>query len=131
MVPKMKLSEFELDVMQLYWERGAASAPEIHLLIEKHRMASYSTVKTIIDRLEEKKALKRSRQDGRTIYYEPAIDRKAISGALLKKFLRRLFGGNHAELIVELLGDRDLSSKELDYIQKVIEERKNNTLEKK
>ena len=50
----MKLSDFELEVMQLLWRQGECSAPELHQLIEKNKTVTYSTVKTIIDRLEKK-----------------------------------------------------------------------------
>ena len=48
----MSLSDFEFEVMQLFWEMKEATAPQIHKIIEQRRDVKYSTVKTIIDRLE-------------------------------------------------------------------------------
>ena len=53
----MNLSDFELEVMQLFWKCGEATAPQVHKIIEQKRDVKYSTIKTIIDRLEKKKAL--------------------------------------------------------------------------
>ncbi|MCE2461232.1 MAG: BlaI/MecI/CopY family transcriptional regulator, partial [Pseudomonadales bacterium] len=50
----MKLSEFELDVMQQIWRNEECSAPEVHRELGEARDVTYSTVKTIIDRLERK-----------------------------------------------------------------------------
>ena len=44
----MALSDFELEVMQLFWQLDEATAPQVHKIIEKKREVKYTTVKTII-----------------------------------------------------------------------------------
>ena len=72
----MKLSEFELDVMQRFWDEGACSASAIHKWITEDKNVAYTTVKTIVDRLEEKGAIQRERIEGRSIVYSAAIKKK-------------------------------------------------------
>ena len=50
----MKLSELELDVMQLLWQQEPCTAAQLHELLSKNRKVAYTTVKTIVDRLEQK-----------------------------------------------------------------------------
>ena len=117
----MKLSDFELDVMQLFWERGPGSSPEIHTLIHDERPVSYSTVKTIIDRLEDKGALYRVRQEGRTIIYDAAVQREVMSKSLLPVFLKRLFSGEPRQLMAQLIEEEPLDRSDIEYLQRMLE----------
>lgn len=60
----MKLSDFELEVMQIMWTDGPMIATEVHQAIAEKRKVAYSTVKTIIDRLEEKERLEETEPTG-------------------------------------------------------------------
>jgi BlaI family penicillinase repressor len=116
----MKLSEFELDVMNIFWQAGKASAPEVHERIKFDKDVSYSTVKTIIDRLEQKTALTRADQQGRTIYYAPAIEREALSTPLLKGFLKRMFAGDPHKMVAQLLANEQLNNSEIEQLEKML-----------
>lgn len=116
----LKLSEFELDVMNIFWQQGKASAPELHEFIKADKDVSYSTVKTIIDRLEKKTALTRTEQKGRTIYYAPAIERESLSTPLLKGFLKRMFAGDPQKMVAQLLDNEQLDNNEIEQLEKML-----------
>lgn len=116
----MKLSDFELEVMQHFWDADPRSAPEIHELVQKNRTAAYGTVKTIIDRLETKGALVRFKQVGRTILYQPAIEKSIVSKKLVPDLIRYLFKGNPKNLITQLLVDEELKSDDIEHIKQLI-----------
>ena len=116
----IKLSEFELDVMNLFWQHGEASAPQIHEWIKADKDVSYSTVKTIIDRLEQKEAVFRAAQQGRTIYYAAAMEREKFSTPLLKGFLKRLFAGDPHLMVAQLLDSEQLNNDEIDKLQAML-----------
>jgi BlaI family penicillinase repressor len=116
----IKLSEFELDVMNIFWQAGKASAPEVHERIKFDKDVSYSTVKTIIDRLEQKTALTRADQQGRTIYYAPAIEREALSTPLLKGFLKRMFAGDPHKMVAQLLANEQLNNSEIEQLENML-----------
>ncbi len=116
----MNLSNFELEVMRLIWRDKEVIVPDLHRELAAERDLSYSTVKTIVDRLEEKGAIKRLRTYGRTILYGPAIAEKALAKPLVNDLLRRLFGGEARPLISHLLKDENLSLDDLAYLEEVI-----------
>jgi BlaI family penicillinase repressor len=116
----IKLSEFELDVMNILWQAGKASAPEVHEKIKLDKDVSYSTVKTIIDRLEQKLALTRVYQQGRTIYYAPTIEREALSTPLLKGFLKRMFAGDPHKMVAQLLANEQLDNNEIEQLENML-----------
>lgn len=118
----MRLSEFELDMMAHFWRDGSLSAPELFERFGDARGVTYSTVKTIVDRLEEKGAIERVSSRGRTIFYAPVIKQERIRKPLVKSFLRRLFGNDLRPLFTQLLRDEKLSDDELDYLERLVEE---------
>jgi BlaI family penicillinase repressor len=118
----MRLSEFELDVMAHFWRDGELSAPELFERMGDERGVTYSTVKTIVDRLEEKGAIVRAASRGRTIVYAPAIKQERVRKPLVKAFLRRLFGDDLRPLFAQLIRDEKLSDQELEYLRRLVAE---------
>ena len=116
----IQLSEFELDVMNILWQAEKASAPEVHQAIKLDKDVSYSTVKTIIDRLEQKQAINRAEQQGRTIYYAPAIARDAVAKPLLKGFLKRMFAGDPQKMVAQLLANEQLSNSDIEQLENIL-----------
>lgn len=122
----MKLSEFELDVMQHFWDEGACSASSIHKRITENKNVAYTTVKTIVDRLEEKGAIKREGIEGRSIVFSAAIEKEVLSKKLLPDFVRRFFHGNSSHLITQLITDDKLSEADITYLEAFLADRKSN-----
>ena len=118
----IRLSEFELDVMAHFWSDRELSAPELFERIGSERGVAYSTVKTIVDRLEEKGAIERVANRGRTIFYSPIIKRERVRKPLVKTFLRRLFGNDLRPLFAQLLQDEKLSEGDLEYLRQLVAE---------
>ena len=106
--------------MQLVWQQGECSAPELHEAISTQKDASYSTVKTIIDRLETKGALHRTRRVGRTIFYSTDLSPDEIRGSMLERFITHVFGGDRKPLFNHLLNDGNLSADDLKYLEQLL-----------
>jgi BlaI family penicillinase repressor len=106
--------------MHHFWSDRELSAPELYERIGAERGVAYSTVKTIVDRLEQKGAIERVANRGRTIVYAPAIKRERVRKPLVKTFLRRLFGNDLRPLFAQLLQEEKLSDEELEYLRKLV-----------
>lgn len=120
----MSLSDFELEVMQLFWSEGEVTAPKIHKIIEKRRDVKYSTVKTIIDRLEKKNAIKRSRTEGRVIFYAAVMAKQSIKKPLIKDFIDRVFLGKSRPLAAHILEEETLDLEDIEYLESLLKKRK-------
>lgn len=116
----MKLSDFELEVMQIMWEKGPMIATEVHEIIAAKRKVAYSTVKTIIDRLEEKGAVRRARTYGRTILYETVIAREDLTKPLVRSFIDKLFRGNIRPLFSHVLKNDDVTLEDIAYLESML-----------
>jgi len=120
----VELSDFELEVMQLFWSNPETTAPEIHQIITSKRTVSYSAVKTIIDRLERKGALNRSRKEGRTIFYTPSVERNQLRKPMIKDFINRVFLGKSKPLVAHILQEESLSLEDISYLESLLKKRK-------
>lgn len=120
----MKLSEFETEVLQVFWQTKAASAPEVHKVITNSKDVTYSTVKTIIDRLEKKGAIKRIKQQGRTIIYGATSSANSMRKPLLDNFINKVFGGNSRSLMNHLIENEALNQDDLKYLKEIINKNK-------
>lgn len=120
----MKLSEFETEVLQVFWQHKQASAPEVHKVITNSKEVTYSTVKTIIDRLEKKGALKRIDQKGRTIFYAASASANSMRKPILDNFINKVFGGKSRLLMNHLIENESLSQEDLEYLEDVVSKAK-------
>ena len=92
------LTRFELEIMRVMWNLERASVREIHENILDRRRLAYTTVQTIVRRLEEKGAVRRLRKIGNALIFEPAITRRSVHGRLVTELLH-LFGGSARPLM--------------------------------
>ena len=120
----MKLSEFEAQVMAVIWELGECSAPQVHQAITQQRQVTYSTVKTIIDRLERKQAISRTRADGRTIFFQATTQPAKVQGGIVDRLLNTVFAGDRRPLLAQLLDSDKLSRDDLEYLAELVEAKK-------
>lgn len=121
---RMELSDFELEVMQIFWDQPKSASPAIHQIIKQKRPVTYSTVKTIIDRLEKKGALTRSDLQGRTIFYSPLVERNQLRKPMIKDFINRVFLGKSQSLAAHILQEEELSLDDVSYLESLLEQRK-------
>jgi predicted transcriptional regulator len=92
-VAEPKLSALELRIMSELWTRGACSIREIHEAVVKRDKPAYTTVQTMVYRLEAKGAVRRVRKIGNAHVFEATTSRASVQTRLLKELLG-LFGGN-------------------------------------
>ncbi len=114
------MSDFELEVMQIMWKDGPMIATEVHQAIAEKRKVAYSTVKTIIDRLEEKGAVRRNRTYGRTILYESVIQKEDLAKPMVHSFIDKLFMGNVRPLFSHVLKEEDVTLDDVAYLESIL-----------
>jgi predicted transcriptional regulator len=98
----LKLTRFELEVMSALWDLGTASVREIQERLPDHKRPAYTTVQTIVYRLEDKGAVRRLKKIGNAHIFEPVVTRKAAHHRLIHELLD-LFGGSARPLMAHLV----------------------------
>lgn len=115
------LSQSQREIMEIVWERGEVSAIEVRDILSKKRDLAKNTVRTLLDRMEEKGWLKH-REDGRTYLYSAAQPREASIGQKVLEVVEHVCGGSPEELVTALLDYRGLSPQELKRIRTMLDE---------
>ncbi len=118
------LTRFELQIMRVLWDLGRASVREIQEQLPDKRRPAYTTVQTIVRRLEEKGGVRRLRKIGNALIFEPAITRKAVHGRLLTELLQ-LFGGSARPLMAHLAEMGKLSLEDVRELETMLTEQRN------
>ena len=97
-----KLTTYELQLMETLWELGLASVRELQEALPTNRRPAYTTVQTMVYRLEEKGALKRVKKIGNAHIFEPVITRQGTHRRLVEELVE-LFGGSAQPLMAHLV----------------------------
>jgi predicted transcriptional regulator len=118
-VPLPKLTKIELRVMDAMWRLGPASVREIQeALPAKHRPA-YTTVQTMVYRLEAKGAVRRVKKIGNAHVFEPAISRESAQRRLVDELLS-FFGGKIQPVMAHLVESGRLSLDDVKEAEKTL-----------
>ena len=121
--PKPQLSPAQSEIMELIWEHGELSVLQVLEHIGERRAVARNTVRTLLERMEEKGWLVH-REAGRAFYYSAAIHRKATIGQKLVELVDTFCGGSAESLVNALINYRGLSESELKAIQKMLADAK-------
>lgn len=113
---RTRLTRLELQLMDIVWSLGAVSVREVQEAIPEKERPAYTTVQTILNRLEEKGAVRKTRKIGSAWIFEPAIDRKKIHQRLIDDFLD-LFGGSAAPVVSHLLESGKLTLEDVKALE--------------
>ncbi len=117
------LTEQELEIMKVVWERESATVRDVYETLRERRQIAYTTVMTMMRILERKGHLKVSRAD-RAFVYRPARARQRVLAEMVHEFVDRVFGGAAEPLVQHLVRDRHLTEDDLQEIAAQLKLRK-------
>ena len=116
----MMLSGRELDVMNVLWGRGSATVSEV--LDELQDELAYTTVLTILRRLEEKGHVRHD-PDGKAHRYLPLVRREEVQDSAIQRMTRKLFLDSPRLLMSRLLRKGTLTGEQLRELRELVDER--------
>ena len=127
---RTELTEGEWYIMQAVWDNEPCAAPTVQEALEKQIGWSYSTVKTMMDRMVAK-GLLRTQKMRNLILYISSVTMKDAQRGEIKRAMRRAFDGAFTPMMQFLLDSRNLSKDELDQIEAMIKSKKEKVKSKK
>jgi BlaI family penicillinase repressor len=119
-----RLSKAETRILEQYWKLGTASVREVLESLPEDERVAYTTVQTLVYRLEEKGALSKVKKIGNAQLFQPAIDQSQYRGRLVRDLLD-LFGGSPRLLVSNLLENGALTLRDLKALQSAVRGDKN------
>ena len=126
----MKLTEPEWIIMNALWDKHPAKARDVVERLPSSVKWAYTTVKTMLDRLVEKKAVSKSKR-GNTGLYEPRLSRQQARRTVLRMVLDRAFDGAFGPMMYFLMEDESLSAAERKELIKILSGKSRNKGERK
>jgi BlaI family transcriptional regulator, penicillinase repressor len=115
----VRLSRAETRILEQYWKLGTCSVREILDSLPEEERVAYTTVQTLVYRLEQKGALRKVRKIGNAQLFEPAIDQREFRSGLVRDLLD-LFGGSPRLLVSNLLETGTITLKDLKALQEAL-----------
>ena len=116
---KIGLTDQELEIMKVVWERGNATVREVYEELLKGRKIAYTTVLTMMGILEQKGRLKKEAGE-RAYIFQPTEPRAQVVGTMVTDFFKRVFNGSAKPLLVHLAESREIRQEHLDEISKML-----------
>lgn len=116
-----KLSRLELRIMETLWTKGPSSIRELQEAFPEKQRPAYTTVQTVVYRLEWKKAVRRTSKISNAHVFEPAISRNSVQRRMIDELVG-LFGGRALPIVTHLIDSGKLTRDEVREAQKALRE---------
>jgi predicted transcriptional regulator len=127
MTQAVSLTDLQLAIVRILWERGTCTVVEVQEALAPERRLAQTTVATILTRLE-KRGIVRHEAQGRLFVYRALVTEPQVRRSMVSDLTDLLFDGSPAALISHLLAEKSMNTADLDEVKRLIEqaeERKN------
>jgi BlaI family penicillinase repressor len=117
------LSPAQREIMEIVWGRGEVTATEVLRVLMRKRKVTRNTVRTLLERMEEKGWLKH-KSEGRTFLYTAACPRSMSILQKVHDVIDTVCSGSAETLVAALLDYRGLEADELNRIRRMLDDAK-------
>jgi predicted transcriptional regulator len=116
-----RLSKLEMQIMDVLWTAGPSAIREIQDSFGPKNRPAYTTVQTMVYRLEAKKALRRAKKIGNAHIFEAVISRDAAKARLVDEFLS-IFGGRMQPVMAQLIEAGNLTPRDVADAERLLKD---------
>jgi len=115
-----KLSPAETEILALVWELGEGTVHEVYEKLSVKKPAAYTTVQTLLRRLEKKGYLKH-RSRGKAHQYYACVKKDDVVSRAVNDFVNRLFGGDPVPLLLHMAEKGDICPEDLEKLKELVD----------
>src|SRR5262245_44381472 len=116
-----QLTDLQIAIMRVLWEKGQATVAEICEALRPGRNLALTTVATLMSRLEKRGVVAHETR-ARQFVYRSLVSESDVRRSMLREITEQLFDGDVAEMMSHLLTGREISPGDLDRIKAMLEE---------
>ena len=120
---KARLSKLEIQIMETLWTKGEASIREMQDAFPEKKRPGYTTVQTMVYRMEAKKVVRRVRKVGNFHMFAPVVTRAAAQRRLVDDLLA-MFGGQSRPVVAHLIDAGKLTLDDVEFAEKTLKQLK-------
>ena len=114
-----KLTPLELQIMEVLWTKGPSAVRDVQEQFPEDGRPAYTTVQTVLYRLETKKVARRTRKIGNALIFEAVVSRVSAHRRMVDDFLA-LFGGNAQPMMAHLVQTGQLTLDDVREAERLI-----------
>jgi BlaI family transcriptional regulator, penicillinase repressor len=118
-----KISEAELEIMNVLWEKSPRTANEVIEKLELTMNWNPKTIRTLINRLVQKKAISYNQEKGQLYAFYPLVPQDRYLQVETKSFLNRFYGAAFKPLLVNFLKEEKLTSEDIKELKRILDEK--------
>ncbi len=119
-MPKPRVTKAELQLLEQLWSLKRASVREIQQSLPEKKRPAYTTVQTLVYRLEEKGVVRRAKKIGNAHVFEPVLTQTAVHRRFVSDLLD-IFGGSAATLVSHLVETGKLTLEDMREVERTLE----------
>lgn len=112
----VRLTKFEMQIMDTIWTRGEASIREMQEAFPAKKRPGYTTIQKMVYRMEAKKVLRRVRKVGNFHLFAPTVTRDSVERKFIDDLLA-IFGGKSRPVIAHLIGAKKLTLEDVEFAE--------------
>jgi BlaI family penicillinase repressor len=113
------LSDAQLALMRALWEAGEASTADVYDRVGRPRALAYTTVATLLTRLEKRGLVKSTKDQGERIF-KPMVTESEVTRSMVSSLVDTLFRGDPSALMSHLVKEEDIGAGDLDAVRKLL-----------
>lgn len=113
-------TDSELEILKVLWKEGSSSVRKVNEILSAEKEIGYTTTLKFMQIMHEKGLLDRDTSQRSHIYF-PLVKENDIKGNMLKSFMKNAFEGSASQLIMQALGNSNMSEVELQEIKALIQ----------
>ena len=121
MPERHEITELQLAILRLLWERGEATVAELWEALHDERGLAQTTVATLVARLQRRGIVARRTRD-RQYVYRATITEADVQHSMVSELTERLFAGDAAALVSHLISASDMSPGDLARMKRLLED---------
>ena len=119
---KQQPTEREVEILKILWDNGPSTVRQVNEAMNKFETIGYTTTLKLMQIMAEKGLLVRDESKFKHVY-KPAASEEKTQNQLVNNLLEKVFSGSAEKLVMRALSAKNISSKELKRIKKMIEKR--------
>lgn len=116
-----QLTELQIAILRVLWERGQATVADICEALRPERGLALTTVATLLSRLEKRGVVTHETR-ARQYVYRPLVTEADVRHSMVRELTEQLFDGNVTALVSHLLSEREISPGDLDRVRAMLEQ---------
>ena len=119
---KYEITDAELEIMKVLWEKKSLTLNELVEELSKEEQKNKSTIKTLLYRLIDKKMVKSVEKNKKENEYKPLISEKKYLKSANENFLDKVYDGNVDHMLLNFVEDKKITKEEIEKLLKILDE---------